>query len=139
MKEYNNYYAKEDIGLAYLRIDSEVLHQIDKTKKDYSSGTLKTRKDVISRYCHSFSNDTVAVSGKCFVKVETLYDEWDKIWLYWWDMFIDNELKKSGLEYFPWHDNGASYLLFATDENQVPLMCTPQFKGFRKTTKHIKL
>lgn len=64
------------------------------------------------------------------VEVKAFYYE-DKRWFYWWDMYKGAIKIKSGLEFFPYRDHPASYLIFATDETQSPILCTKDFKNIR--------
>lgn len=159
MQEYNNFYQREDIcflgcdplehyDIQKLIINARIKypHDIEKQKEiivkecsyywpieisDYDilkragllNRTKEAMKDTYAEYCVNLSP-----SVHCVVKA-FYYQE--KRWLYWWDMYKDSNLFKSGLEFFPWHNHPATYLIFATDLNQSPLICTEPFKNIK--------
>lgn len=156
MQEYKNIFQREDIyflghdPLEHYRIQKRIIH----AKEKYPHNTEKQREIVVgecTNYWPIEISDPVVIdyaglqdctkdalkdvykefyinilpSIDCIVKA---FHYQGKIWLYWWDMYKNSALFKSGLEFFPWHGYPISYLIFATDFNQSPLMYTEPFE-----------
>lgn len=165
MKEYENFYDREDISVFGLdplhnyglqrriyevkdmypddtRKQMEVIREycsldwpcdwdgpIDKKIIDYVGLQNRTKEAM----CAVYKEFTVIPKSQSQLKfiVRAFYYE-GKRWFYWWDMYKNNEVVQCGLEFFPWCDHPASYLIFATKLNQSPLMCTDEFKHIRQ-------
>lgn len=158
--EYGNFYEREDIffmGLDPLR-NYSLQAVITRARESYPTNPLR-QKELVQQECSYYwpteiddpkiieyaglqkytknamrdvykeHNIQVAPNINCLVKV-FYYQE--KKWFYWWDMYKNSQLIKTGLEFFPWCDHPASYIIFATDPTQSPLMCTESFKHIRQ-------
>lgn len=79
-----------------------------------------------------YSKQVLDISSNNRIEVRAFYEEDNQRWFYWWDLSIESKFVKSALEFFPWNNHPASYVLFASDATQTPLMCTEQFKTIRK-------
>lgn len=163
MKEYGNYYAREDLGvlLASALEDFNVMRHIKTAQVKFPSDrqcqrnwledifranywpvsansdclelaglTNRTEKELVSNGV--YSNQVIDISSNSWVEIKAFYEEDNQRWFYWWDLFRDKKLIKSALEFFPWNNHPASYVLFAVDPCQTPLMCTEIFKSVRK-------
>ena len=158
--EYGNFYEREDIffmGLDPL-MNYPLQAVITRARENYPTNPLR-QKELVQEECSYYwpteiddpeiieyvglqeytkaamrgvykeYNIQVAPNINCLVKV-FYYRE--KKWFYWWDMYKNSQLIKTGLEFFPWFDHPASYIIFATDPTQSPLMCTEPFKHIRQ-------
>ena len=158
--EYGNFYEREDIffmGLDPL-MNYSLQAVITRARENYPTNPL-LQKELVQKECSYYwpteidgpeiieyaglqkytknamrdvykeHNIQVAPNINCLVKV-FYYQE--KKWFYWWDMYKNSQLIKTGLEFFPWCDHPASYIIFATDPTQSPLMCTEPFKHIRQ-------
>lgn len=138
-KEYNNYYYREDIafnGLDPLR-NYDLQRMIDDSNKFYPNDINKQREYVMSE-CSSFWNETngyeenrIDLSNYTHVIVKSFYYQ-NRRWFYWWDMYVNGQLFKTGLEFFPTAGHICSYLIFATSNDQSPLMMGKEFIKLRK-------
>lgn len=158
--EYGNFYEREDIF--FMGVDPLMNYSlqavITRARENYPTNPLR-QKELVQEECSYYwpteiddpeiikkaglqkytkyamrdvykeHNIQVAPNINCLVKA-FYYQE--KKWFYWWDMYKNSQLIKTGLEFFPWCDNPASYIIFATDPTQSPLMCTEPFKHIRQ-------
>lgn len=160
MQEYNNFYSREDISFMgcdplehygiqkrvndarqHYPYDIEKQREIVENECSYDwpieiidphiikmaglqNKTKEAMKDIYKEY-----NVFLSSSKKCIVKA--FYYQ-GKRWFYWWDMYEYSTRIRSGLEFFPWCDHAVSYLIFATDPNQSPLICSEPFKSIKK-------
>lgn len=138
-KEYNNYYCREDIafnGLDPLR-NYDLQKKIDDSNIFYPNDINEQREYVMSE-CRLFWNETngyeekrIVLSNYTHVIVKSFYYQ-NKRWFYWWDMYVNGQLSKTGLEFFPTAGHSCSYLIFATSNDQSPLMMGKEFIKLRK-------
>lgn len=158
--EYGNFYEREDIF--FMGVDPLMNYSlqavITRARENYPTNPLR-QKELVQKECSYYwpteiddpeiieyaglqkytknamrdvykeHNIQVAPNINCLVKV-FYYQK--KRWFYWWDMYKNSQLIKTGLEFFPWCDHPASYIIFATDPTQSPLMCTEPFKHIRQ-------
>lgn len=154
MKEYGNFYTREDIGWAYPSENYQIMRFIKTVQQEFPNERMKQRNWLEERIKPLFwptditderilkragltkrtetemtsrgvySKHVVYVSSDCQVEVKAFFD--NHMWFYWWDRFFKGSLSSS-IEFFPWLDHPASYILFATDAKQSPLLCTPLF------------
>lgn len=159
MQEYNNFYQREDIS--FLGCDPlehyDIQKLINNVRIKYPRD-IEQQKEIILRECTYYwpteitnpeiirvaglQNRTkdamkdiykeyrVNISPSIYCMVKAFYYQ-GKRWFYWWDMYKDSNLFKSGLEFFPWYNHPATYLIFATDPTQSPLICTEPFKHIK--------
>lgn len=158
--EYGNFYEREDIffmGLDPLK-NYTIQEVIKRAIKNFPNDPLQ-QKELIQKECslywpieiddpeiieyvglQEYTKDAmkdvykeynVQVVPDIHCIVRAFYYQ-EKKWFYWWDMYKNSQLFKTGLEFFPWRDHPASYIIFATDPTQPPLMCTESFKHIRQ-------
>ena len=165
MKEYENFYEREDIafrGLDPLR-NYTLQTSITRARESFPDNIQK-QTEIVKHECSTywpfeirypnasveqirrarlFNYNTkekmsdvykefnITLGNSTHVEVKAFYYQ-EKKWFYWWDMYKNDMIIKSGLEFFPWCDHPASYLIFATEPTQSPLMCTEPFKQVRQ-------
>lgn len=164
MKEYENFYEREDIafiGLDPLR--NYNLQTIITRAREYFPDNIQKQTEIVKDECSKYwpvevrhpevsieiirraglINQTkermkdkykeykIALDNRIHIAVKAFYYQ-EKKWFYWWDMYKNDMIIKSGLEFFPWCDHPVSYLIFATEPTQSPLMFTEQFKQVRQ-------
>lgn len=155
MQEYGNYYSKEDIGWVYPSENYEVLSLIRTAQQKFPTDRMQQRNWVEERIKSYFwpdeesplelleyagladktksamksrgvySENVISISSSCRVVVKAFYED-THMWFYWWDRYLNGKIS-SAIEFFPWNDHPASYVLFATDAQQSPLLCTKPF------------
>ena len=162
MHEYGNFYDREDtyfLGSDILR-SYELQHVINEARTRYPDNFEK-QKELVEKECSYYwpiedrNIDVLKFAGllersQDYMVQNNLYKQFDiklspvthcvvrafyyqeKRWFYWWDLYNDSTIQKSGLEFFPWKDHPATYIIFATTLDQSPLICTEQFKHVRQ-------
>ena len=155
MQEYGNFYSKEDLGWNYPPTNYEVMRFIGlaqqkfptdrESQRNWLEEKIKTyfwptditdvnvlsfaglldRQESIMINKEIFSKYHIDISNNCYVDIKAFYEE-GHIWFYWWDLYL-NDKRSSAIEFFPWRDDPVSYVLFATNENQTPLLCMKTF------------
>lgn len=150
MKEYNNFYEREDVPLHWFTLQETC----DSIKREYPDN-VQEQKTVLLKECSKYwplevrfpdRRDIALKGGSTRESMKEVYKEFliklssdrscsikafkyqKKKWYYWWDMYQDSQLIRSGLEIFPWYNSPASYLIFATEQDQSPLLCGESFK-----------
>lgn len=153
--EYGNIYSIGRIGLSYPPEYNQVIRFIKNARLLYPIDRMKQRKWLEERIRISYwpyqderlacnrikfgSNRTesvmvskgvyaktiVTISNCCRVEVKAFPDSHGR-WFYWWDRYLNDNIA-SGIEIFPWVDARDTYVLFATDSRQPPLLCTGPF------------
>lgn len=137
MKEYNNFYEREDIYfMATDPLANYKLQKIIYRARDLFPMDTQKQKEMVKRECayywpteiadpeiirraglqertkeamkNVYKEFRVQPSPSISVLVRAFYCQ-DKKWFYWWDMYKDSKLAKSGLEFFPWNDLPGSY------------------------------
>lgn len=157
--EYGNYYERAEVFRGYdFLANYDIQREITRAKSDFPDNFQKQR-DLVRREC---SHDwPVGIDDPALIRraglqnrtkdaMRDVYKEYnvqlapdmgclvrafyyqDKRWFYWWDMYQNYQLIRTGLEFFPFDDHPASYIFFATDPKQSPLMCTAPFKHIRQ-------
>lgn len=160
MKEYGNFYDRDDLAIGALDpLYSCELQRMITYVKDKFPLDVEKQKEVVMRECsHYWPMDLKNVSKEQKIlwgwkdkeDMKDVYKEYiievssnmtcvvkafkyqGKKWFYWWDIYQNSQLIKSGLEFFPWYNHPASYIIFATELTQAPLMYTEQFKHIRQ-------
>ena len=155
MKEYNNFYDREDVPLHWYSL----VELCDTIQREYPDN-IQEQKISVLKECNKYwplevrcpnRKDIALKGGSTKVSMKDVYKEYTielssnttcivkafkyqkKRWYYWWDLYVNEELSKSGLEIFPWFDHPASYIIFATEPTQSPLMCTEPFRDIRQS------
>lgn len=160
MKEYNNFYEREDIYfMATDPLANYELQKIILRARDLFPMDTQKQKEMVKRECayywpteiadpeiirraglqertkeamkNVYKEFRIRPSHSISVLVKAFYYQ-DKKWFYWWDMYKNSQLTGSGLEFFLWLGHPASYLIFATEQNQSPLLYGESFKGIRQ-------
>ena len=162
MHEYGNFYERENtyfMGSDLLR-NYQLQHVINEAIIRYPDNFEKQR-DLVKKECsHYWPIEDISIEDFKYTSLlertqdnmvqNQLYKQFDiklppaihcivrafhyqeKRWFYWWDIYNNSTLVRSGLEYFPWSGHPATYIIFATTKNQSPLICTEPFKHIRQ-------